>query len=61
MSIDDHKTPPSRVSRRVTAPAWIALAIAVALAFAGAIVLVHKPQVPAVVPGHKAVTSVATS
>lgn len=55
---DDHQTPPpAERSSRITAVAWIALAIVVAVIFVGVLSLNHKPSVPAVVPGQNKIVA----
>ncbi|HKT54874.1 MAG TPA: hypothetical protein VJP88_10520 [Caulobacteraceae bacterium] len=58
----EHRTPPpAEQSSRITATAWIALAVIVAIIFVGVLAISHKSGVPAVAPGQSKVVALSTA
>jgi hypothetical protein len=59
---EDHQTPPpAERPSRITATAWITLAVIVAVIFVGILAISHRSGVPAVAPGQAKITTIHTT
>ena len=61
MTAENDPAPTPSRRRRMPLPLWIALGVAVVLVLASLLVIVDRPGVPAMVPGHRGETRMPSS